>query len=93
MTETENRSRDDIRRTGTVQSDRMDKTIVVRIERRVMHPVYKKYVRRYTKLVAHDENNEAHDGDIVEVAFGRPMSKTKRWRLVKVVTQAAGGAS
>ncbi len=93
MTETETRSRDDIRRTGTVLSDRMDKTITVTIERRVMHPVYKKYVRRSTKLYVHDENNEAETGDTVEIAFARPLSKTKRWRLVKVVTRASGGAS
>ena len=84
-----------VRRTGVVASDAMDKTIVVRVERRVMHPVYKKYVRRFTRLYAHDEGNEARTGDTVEVAFCRPLSRKKRWRLVRVVRAAAlaaGGA-
>jgi small subunit ribosomal protein S17 len=79
------KSRNGVRRIGTVKSDRMDKSIVVRVDRKVLHPVYKKFVKRHTTLVAHDENNEAKVGDRVEVIFGRPMSRTKRWRLVRIV--------
>ena len=85
-----------VRRTGLVQSHAMDKTIVVRIERRELHPVYKKYVRRFTKLYAHDEKNEARAGDTVELVSARPMSKLKRWRLARIVRSsgnAQGGAS
>ena len=71
---------------GTVISDRMDKTIVVKTERRVKHPVYGKYIRKYTTYYAHDEENQARVGDKVELAFTRPMSKSKRWRLTKIVT-------
>ena len=70
---------------GVVVSDKMDKTIVVQIEQTVMHPIYKKYVRRRLKYKAHDEANTARMGDTVEIAFTRPMSKTKCWRLVKVL--------
>jgi small subunit ribosomal protein S17 len=70
---------------GEVVSDKMDKTIKVREQRLVAHPLYGKYVRRDTMYKAHDETNQAHVGDIVEIAFGRPMSKTKNWRLVRVV--------
>ncbi len=84
-----------VRRTGVVISDRMDKSIVVRVDRKVMHPVYKKYMRRKTKLVAHDEQNQAKLGDTVDIVFCRPISRTKRWRLERVVTTAvrssAGG--
>ena len=76
---------------GTVVSDRMDKTIVVKTERRVKHPRYGKYIRRYTTYYAHDEQNEAKVGDKVELAFTRPVSKTKRWRLTKVVEAFATG--
>ena len=70
---------------GVVISDRMDKTIVVRVERLVMHPRYKKYIRRHTKYYAHDEQNSAKNGDNVEIALTRPLSKSKRWRLLEVV--------
>ena len=73
---------------GTVTSSQMDKTITVSVDRRVRHPVYEKFVKRRTKLHAHDENNEAGIGDVVEVAQTRPLSKLKRWRLVRVVTKA-----
>lgn len=73
---------------GTVVSDAMDKTIVVRIERLVMHPRYKKFVRKFTKYYAHDEENQAKSGDTVEISQTRPMSKKKRWRLREVVTAA-----
>lgn len=85
MTENE---RHVITKIGTVKSDRMDKSIIVSVERRLMHPLYKKYVTRYTNLVAHDENNEAHVGDKVEVRFTRPLSKRKRWRLERVLSTA-----
>ena len=73
---------------GRVKSDRMDKTIVVKVERRLMHPLYKKIITKYTTLVAHDEQNEAKAGDTVEVVFTRPLSKNKRWRLVRVLERA-----
>ena len=76
--------------TGTVVSSAMDKTITVLIERRVKHPLYGKFIRRSTKVHAHDEANECNQGDIVTVEQCRPLSKTKTWRLVKVVERAAG---
>lgn len=76
--------------TGTVVSDAMDKTITVRQERLVKHPLYGKYIRRATKYKAHDEQNRAKVGDKVEITFCRPMSKTKTWRLVNVVKSAGG---
>lgn len=71
--------------TGRVISNKMDKTITVLVERRVPHPLYKKYVRRSTKLHAHDEGNECREGDKVIIVQSRPISKTKAWRLVKIV--------
>ncbi|KJF84620.1 30S ribosomal protein S17 [Photobacterium phosphoreum] len=73
---------------GRVVSDKGDKSIVVAIERKVKHPIYGKYITRTTKLHAHDENNECHLGDMVEVRECRPMSKTKSWALVRVVEKA-----
>jgi small subunit ribosomal protein S17 len=70
---------------GRVTSNRMQKTITVEVERLVRHPRYEKFMRRRTRLHAHDENNEAKIGDTVEVMATRPMSKLKRWRLVRVV--------
>ena len=70
---------------GTVVSDKMDKTIKVQQDRMVKHPLYGKYIRRSTTYKAHDENNDANVGDQVEIAFDRPISKTKNWRLVKVL--------
>ena len=81
---------------GVVSSDKMDKTITVSVERRFKHPKYKKYVRRHSKVHAHDETNDAHVGDSVELMECRPLSKIKRWRLVKVLGRSAltgGGAS
>ncbi len=72
-------------RTGKVISDKMDKTIVVAVETRVRHPLYKKIVKRTYKLKAHDENNECNIGDTVKVMETRPLSKDKRWRLVEIV--------
>lgn len=73
--------------TGTVVSNKMDKSISVSIERLVRHPVYEKYIRRSTKLLAHDENNECKEGDIVIIESSRPISKRKAWRLQKIVTK------
>ncbi len=75
-------------RTGRVVSNKMDKTIVVAVEDHVKHPLYKKIVKRTYKLKAHDENNEANIGDTVRVMETRPLSKDKRWRLVKIVEKA-----
>jgi small subunit ribosomal protein S17 len=75
-------------RVGTVVSDKMDKTIVVAVEDRVAHPLYKKIIRRTYKLKAHDENNECGIGDRVKVMETRPLSKDKRWRLVEIIEKA-----
>ncbi len=75
-------------RVGKVVSNKMDKTIVVAIEDNVMHPLYKKIVKRTVKFKAHDENNVCNIGDKVEIMETRPISKDKRWRLVKVIEQA-----
>ncbi len=75
-------------RVGHVVSDKMDKTIVVTIETSVKHPLYKKVIKTTYKLKAHDENNEAHVGDTVEVMETRPISRDKRWRLVRIVEKA-----
>ena len=72
-------------RLGRVVSDKMDKTIVVKVERRFAHPRYKKVVRSFNKFYAHDEKNEAKAGDTVLIEETRPLSKLKRWRLTKVV--------
>jgi small subunit ribosomal protein S17 len=75
-------------RTGRVVSSKMNKSIVVAIERRVSHPLYKKYFRQTTKLMAHDEKQEAGIGDVVKIMETRPLSRHKRWRLVQVVEKA-----
>ena len=75
-------------RTGRVTSNKMDKSITVMVERRVKHPLYGKYIRRSTKLHAHDENNECGIGDMVSITECRPISKTKTWRLVDVIEKA-----
>lgn len=75
-------------RVGKVVSDKMQKTIVVAIEELVQHKLYKKAVKRTVKFKAHDENNEAHIGDKVSIMETRPLSKEKRWRLVKIVEKA-----
>ena len=75
--------------TGVVLSTKMQKTITVAVERLVKHPKYGKFIRRRTKLTAHDEHGTAHEGDTVEIAFTRPLSKNKRWRLVRVVRSAS----
>ena len=73
---------------GLVVSDKMDKSVTVLVERRVKHPLYKKYIRRSTKLHAHDENNECNIGDTVSIEQCRPLSKTKAWRLHSIVERA-----
>ena len=73
---------------GSVESTRMDKTITVLVERQLQHPLYKKYIRRSTRLHAHDANNDCQKGDVVIIEECRPISKTKSWQLVKVVSQA-----
>ncbi len=73
---------------GSVVSNKMDKTISVLIQRTVKHPLYGKYIRRSTKLLAHDEKNECNEGDIVIIESSRPISKNKAWRLQKIVTRA-----
>ncbi|MDR2813390.1 MAG: 30S ribosomal protein S17 [Prevotellaceae bacterium] len=72
-------------RTGVVTSNKMDKSIVVAVQRKVKHPVYGKFVSRTTKFVAHDEKNECSEGDTVRIMETRPLSKSKRWRLVEIV--------
>ena len=73
---------------GTVVSNKMDKTITVAIERKVAHPIYRKYFKKTTKLMAHDEKNECNIGDVVKVMETRPLSKIKRWRLLEIVEKA-----
>jgi len=75
-------------RIGKVVSDKMDKTVVVAIEKNVRHPLYKKIVKRTLKLKAHDENNECKEGDWVKIMETRPLSKEKRWRVVEIVEKA-----
>jgi small subunit ribosomal protein S17 len=78
------------RAVGQVVSDRMQKTIRVQVDRLLRHPRYKKYIRRSTVCFAHDERGQAHLGDTVEIVETRPLSKRKRWRLVRVVERAVG---
>jgi len=84
----ENRTARRKSRVGKVVSDKMDKTIVVAVENRVPHPLYKKIIKRTYKLKAHDENNECKTGDRVRVMETRPLSKDKRWRLVEIIEKA-----
>jgi small subunit ribosomal protein S17 len=76
--------------TGRVVSDKMDKSAVVMVERKVRHPLYGKYIRRSTKLHIHDEKNECKEGDTVTIRPCRPMSKTKSWQLLEVVERSVG---
>ena len=75
-------------RTGLVVSNKMEKSIVVAVERKVKHPIYGKFVKKTTKFVAHDENNDCHIGDTVKIMETRPLSKNKNWRLVEVIERA-----
>ena len=72
-------------RIGKVVSNKMDKSIIVAIERKVMHPIYKKYFKKTTKFMAHDQNNIANIGDLVKIMETRPLSARKRWRLVEII--------
>lgn len=74
--------------TGEVVSNKMDKTISVEVSRKVKHPLYEKYIKRSTKFMAHDENNECNEGDVVVIETSRPLSKNKTWKLQKVVTRS-----
>ncbi len=78
---------------GVVTSDKMDKSIVVRVSRVVSHPLYKRYVKRSVQFMAHDESNKCKIGDTVEIVESRPLSKRKRWRVRRVVRAAIGTAS
>jgi small subunit ribosomal protein S17 len=77
-----------VTKVGVVVSDKMDKTIVVRVKRQFMHPLYKKFVRLDKKFKAHDETNDCHIGDTVEIRECRPMSKQKRWELSKIIERS-----
>jgi len=77
------------KKTGTIVSDKMDKTVVVRVERLVPHEVYKKYVKRRVTYKAHDEKNEFQVGDRVEIVETRPLSKDKRWRVARLIERPA----
>lgn len=70
---------------GKVVSDKMNKTIVVQVERKVKHPLYGKYVRRFSKMYVHDEDNTCRIGDLVTIIQSRPISKTKRWKLIEIL--------
>lgn len=73
---------------GIVTSNKMQKTVVVQVDRKVRHPLYEKFISKRTKLYAHDENSEAKVGDVVELAQTRPLSKLKSWRLVRIIQKA-----
>ena len=75
-------------RVGIVSSNKMDKTITVAVDRKVKHPIYGKFVHKTKKFHAHDEKNEAKPGDVVKIMETRPLSKTKRWRLVEIIEKA-----
>ena len=75
-------------RTGVVINNGMDKSITISIERRIAHPIYKKYFKKTTKLMAHDEKNECNIGDVVKIMETRPISKNKNWRLVEIIEKA-----
>jgi small subunit ribosomal protein S17 len=79
-------------RTGTVVSDRMEKTIVVSLERTVMHPKYRKYLKRRSRIKAHDETNQCHVGDRVRIVECRPLSRDKRWRVSEILQRTRTAA-
>jgi small subunit ribosomal protein S17 len=74
--------------TGIIVSNKMDKTVVVQVERLVKHPLYKKFIRRRNKFMAHDKDNACEIGDRVEISESRPLSKTKRWRVIRIIEKA-----
>jgi len=88
--ETTNKIERNLRKTriGVVSSNKMDKTITVKVERKIKHPLYGKFLKKTTSFHAHDEKNECSIGDIVKIMETRPLSKTKRWRLVEIVEKA-----
>ena len=88
MSETEVKRK--VTKTGVVTSDKMDKSVVVRVDRIVMHRTYKRYIKRTAKFMAHDENNACGIGDTVEIIESRPLSARKRWRVKRVVRKAVG---
>ncbi|MDA8979462.1 30S ribosomal protein S17 [Chitinophagales bacterium] len=75
-------------RTGIVTSNKMDKTITIKVERKVIHPMYGKFLKKSKKYTAHDETNECNEGDLVRIMETRPLSKNKRWRLVEIIERA-----
>ncbi|MEY5047181.1 MAG: ribosomal protein [Bacteroidota bacterium] len=75
-------------RTGRVLSNKMEKSITIAVERKVKHPIYGKFLKKTTKLMAHDEKNECNIGDIVKIMETRPLSKNKRWRLIEIIEKA-----
>jgi small subunit ribosomal protein S17 len=75
-------------RVGVVSSNKMEKTISVSVERKLMHPIYGKFVKKTKKFMAHDENNDCHIGDLVRIMETRPLSKNKRWRVVEIIERA-----
>ncbi|MFT4971530.1 MAG: small subunit ribosomal protein S17 [Paraglaciecola sp.] len=75
-------------RTGVVVSNKMEKSITILVERRLRHPIYGKYVKKTKKFMAHDETNDANEGDLVRIMETRPLSKSKRWRLLEVLERA-----
>lgn len=81
-----------VTKTGVVTSSKMDKSVVVRVDRTVLDKMYKRYVRRSAKFMAHDENNDCGEGDVVEIVESRPLSHRKRWRVRRVVRKAVGVA-
>lgn len=88
QTEVKKRTTSRKSRVGVVVSSKMDKSVVVAIEKRVKHPLYKKFFKKTTKFMAHDEKNECGIGDTVKIMETRPLSKNKRWRLVEIVEKA-----
>jgi len=78
------------KKVGVVTSDKMDKSVVVRVDRTVMHKMYKRYVKRSARFMAHDEQNRCRTGDTVEIIESRPLSANKRWRVCRIVRRAAG---
>ncbi|MCB0566951.1 MAG: 30S ribosomal protein S17 [Phaeodactylibacter sp.] len=75
-------------RVGVVTSNKMDKTIAVSVERRLRHPIYGKFVKKSNKFIAHDEKNDCNIGDVVRIMESRPLSKSKRWRLIEIIERA-----
>ena len=75
-------------RKGIVTSNKMDKTITIKVERKVIHPMYGKFLKKSKKYTAHDETNECNEGDLVRIMETRPLSKNKRWRLVEIIERA-----